>query len=350
MRTNPVLSISVVILVLLAAACSSRRNASERACARAEKHRAKAIWLCPQMLGMDSAAIRFVIPGDTAVTTARWTDPEVDSLLAACEQFAAALAIERSLFQFALEQRDSAAAVRATPPPRYNGAATEAIRRLACAFEPITATTGLCIATVRPGPNGPLLTVEQLPVDTTGKAPCPPQVNPAPCPECTGVASWYRTAFWGIVSVLALGLCIVVLMIARSFRQWPPGYTVVLVLLMASTSMSAQKKSGWHDLPPPMNIVNGGFLLEHAATTGRDATYVALAGVAVGAVMYTQNSAVGGAIGGLSLGYALRLQLRSKKSMRKAAQLFQIGYRAENLYDVVPDSIDAHPHLRIIPK
>lgn len=104
----------------------------------------------------------------------------------------------------------------------------------------------------------------------------------------------------------------------------------------------------WHDLPPPMNIVNGGFLLEHSATTRRDATYVALAGLAVGAVMYTQNPAVGLGIGTVAIGYSIRLNLRSVKSQRKAAQLFQIGYRAEYLYDVVPDSIDAHPHLRII--
>jgi hypothetical protein len=64
--------------------------------------------------------------------------------------------------------------------------------------------------------------------------------------------------------------------------------------------------------------------------------------------MYTQNTAVGIGIGALSLGYSLRLDLRSLKSQRKAAQLMQLGYRAENLYDVVPDSIDAHPHLRII--
>ena len=106
----------------------------------------------------------------------------------------------------------------------------------------------------------------------------------------------------------------------------------------------------WHDLPPPMNIVNGGFLLEHAATTRRDATYVALAGLAAGAVLATQNQAVGIALGTAAVGYSIRLNLRSAKSQRKAGQLFQIGYNALYLYDVVPDSIDAHPHLRIIPK
>lgn len=104
----------------------------------------------------------------------------------------------------------------------------------------------------------------------------------------------------------------------------------------------------WHDLPPPMNIVNAGFLLEHSATTRRDATYVALAGLAAGAVLYSHNPTVGLAVGGFAIGYSIHLNLRSAGSTRRAAQLLQIGYRAEYLYDVVPDSIDAHPHLRII--
>lgn len=106
----------------------------------------------------------------------------------------------------------------------------------------------------------------------------------------------------------------------------------------------------WHDLPPPMNVVNAGFLLEHSATTRRDATYVALLGLAAGAVLHTQNPTVGLAVGTMALGYTLRLHLVSCKDQRRAAQLLQIGYRAEYLYDVVPDSIDAHPHLRIIPR
>lgn len=142
-------------------------------------------------------------------------------------------------------------------------------------------------------------------------------------------AKWHRGIAW---KALAIGLLLFGTLWALPVRCQP-----------------ADSRLGkWHDLPPPMNIVNGGFLLEHSATTRRDATYVALAGLAVGAVMYTQNPAVGLGIGTVAIGYSIRLNLRSVKSQRKAAQLFQIGYRAEYLYDVVPDSIDAHPHLRII--
>jgi hypothetical protein len=147
--------------------------------------------------------------------------------------------------------------------------------------------------------------------------------------------------------------------------QWPEamwhGHTALKLLSVALALLAvlwavpvrcqplADSRLGkWHDLPPAMNVVNAGFLLEHGATTRRDATYVALAGLAVGAVMYTQNAAVGLTIGTLSVGYSIRLNLRSCKSQRTAARLLQLGYRAEYLYDVVPDSIDAHPHLRII--
>jgi hypothetical protein len=185
------------------------------------------------------------------------------------------------------------------------------------------------------------------------------QVVAKECPP-PGVASWYRTAFWWLVALLAVGVSVVVLMVWRGMRSIP-----VITLMVAASMANAQTDTtrharwtnqaamhrdgrGWHDLPPPMNIVNAGFLLEQSATTRRDATYLTLTGLAVGAVMYTQNTAVGIGIGALSLGYSLRLDLRSLKSQRKAAQLMQLGYRAENLYDVVPDSIDAHPHLRII--
>lgn len=133
---------------------------------------------------------------------------------------------------------------------------------------------------------------------------------------------------------------------------WAIGFLLIVALcaIPAKCQPVDPRLGKWHDLPPPMNIVNAGFLLEHSATTRRDATYLALAGLAAGAVLYTQNPTVGLVVGGVAVGYSIRLNLRSSSSTRRAAQLLQIGYRAEYLYDVVPDSIDAHPHLRIIPR
>lgn len=111
-----------------------------------------------------------------------------------------------------------------------------------------------------------------------------------------------------------------------------------------------QGPGSWHALPPPMNIVNGALLMEHSATTRRDATYVALAGIGAGMVLATQDREVGLAVGTIAIGYSIRLNLRSAKSQRMAAQLWQLGYRAEHLYDIVPDSMDATPHRHVVPK
>lgn len=228
MSRNHTFCLHLLVVVLLATACSSPRKASERDCAKAEKHRARALWLCPPMLHMDSASIRLHLPGDSTSGTARYTDVQVDSIKAACEQYAAALAAERELYIIA--QRDQHAQGVTTPtlhppptqPSLAPAQALHTIRRHACAFDPFTATTGLCVATVRPGPNGPLITLEQLPLDTTAKAPCPPSVKPAPCPTCTGVASWYRWAFWITLPITLLLAAFVLRVIVVSMRANSP--------------------------------------------------------------------------------------------------------------------------------
>lgn len=190
--------------VLLLAACSSQR-ASERACRKADKHIAKAVWLCPDVLRHDSATVTFTLPGDSAATTAAFTDPIVDSLLKACEDFALAIVHERDSLANALIIHGTG---QAEDGSRVNGfgvrpgvspaptvpAATARMREQLCYFEPIEANTDVCYARVRPGPNGPLLTLEQKPYKAVATAPCPPQVGRPPCPACNGVAAWWRVA------------------------------------------------------------------------------------------------------------------------------------------------------------
>lgn len=106
----------------------------------------------------------------------------------------------------------------------------------------------------------------------------------------------------------------------------------------------------WHELPPPMNLVNAGLLLQHDGYMQRDATYVAIAGLAAGALLYTENQAVGGAVVVASFSVSFHLHLRGAQSRRKAGQLLQNHYSVLMDYDIVPDSIDAvRPH-RIKPR
>lgn len=191
------------LVALMTVACSQPRKAGDRACRKADRHLARAVWLCPDILTRDSATVTFTLPGDSVATTLRYTDPLVDSLLAACEQFAAVLLAERRLLG------DIDTTVHRSPivvhPAR--APAVAAIQRVACAFEPYTETVGLCTITVRPGANGPLLTVVQEPYTQTQRTPCPPQVQRPPCPP-PGVAGWYRWGFW-----ICAPLCLLLLVL-----------------------------------------------------------------------------------------------------------------------------------------
>ncbi len=210
---------------LMLVACSSPRKASERACAKAERYRAKAVWLCPQMLDMDSATARYELPGDSAQQHAAYTQADVDSILTACLQLREALDAERELYAATMAQRSDSAAVP-PPAPTRPGAATRAalntLRRQACDFEPLEAAAGICRARVTAGPGGPLLRLEQLPIDTALRAPCPPALKPTTTVTHTGVASWYRPAFWTLLVITALLVAMLARMVAVHMRTNTP--------------------------------------------------------------------------------------------------------------------------------
>lgn len=106
----------------------------------------------------------------------------------------------------------------------------------------------------------------------------------------------------------------------------------------------------WHELPPPANIVNAGFAMEHSNAVRRDARWLRLAGAAMGAVLWTQNRAVGYAVGGAVLSYSVVLDFRSTRSGREAGRLLQLGYTVHERYDLVPDSLDDGLRERLIPQ
>jgi hypothetical protein len=201
------------LAVLMLASCVSPRKAKQRDCNTADRLIARAIAKCPGVLKPDSTKVPFHLPGDSAQADARYTDPEIDSLLAACEQFAAALASERELY-LALELERAAAGqagkqvpgLPTTLPTPQRTKAIDRIREEACAFEPITASTMLCEAVVVPGHNGPLLQLEQLPLDSILKAQCPPQVAFAPCEKSHVSSNWIVGFFILLILCIALAL------------------------------------------------------------------------------------------------------------------------------------------------
>lgn len=334
--------------VLFVGACSTTR----KACERANGHMAKAVQMCPDLLTAKERVdtVTVYLPGSAGAGEGSYTQAEMDSVAHLCSTLLAAA--QRKVGEaYAANRKESAVEPL-----------VQRMRANLCDLQPVELNDSALILRIWTERGQLRYYYHVLP--QVAKAPVKSVVAQVVTKECPpeGVASWYRTAFWWLVALLACGVAIVVLMVWRALRTVP-----VITLILTATLATAQTDTtqharwtnqaamhrdgrGWHDLPPPMNIVNAGYLLEDAAVCRRDATYLSLAGLLVGGVMYTQNPAVGATIAGGALVYSLRLNLRGLKSQRMAARLMQLGYRAENLYDVVPDSIDAHPHLRIVPK
>ncbi|HRH68902.1 MAG TPA: hypothetical protein PLB89_05275 [Flavobacteriales bacterium] len=106
----------------------------------------------------------------------------------------------------------------------------------------------------------------------------------------------------------------------------------------------------WHELPPPANIVNGGYAIQYAGMAKRDARWMRIVGIGLGAVLWTQNENVGYAVGGIAIGYSTVLDFRSSKSMGEAGRLLRNGYSVNERYDLVPDSIADGVRERLIPQ
>ena len=197
------------LAVLLLMACSSPRKASERACRKAERHMARAVWLCPDMMRLDSA-LYIMSPVRMEVPVAYSDSINYDSLLSACAALNAALEVRVADTSRAWQSP----VVIHSPQMRQVAVrnATTAIRQAACDWKDFTQTFGRLTVTVKNSTAGPLLTVEDA--GETVKVPCPPAIGRAPCPE-PGVATWYRSFTWTVIGLFALILIGVISWVMR---------------------------------------------------------------------------------------------------------------------------------------
>ena len=76
---------------------------------------------------------------------------------------------------------------------------------------------------------------------------------------------------------------------------------------------------------------------------------MALPGRLVGGVLARETGGVGPTGAGACLIGGVHFNLASSRSVRKAGSFLQSGYQITNRYEIVPDSIDQGPHLRIVP-
>jgi hypothetical protein len=124
----------------------------------------------------------------------------------------------------------------------------------------------------------------------------------------------------------------------------------IVLVIVASITSAVLGQPLHHQLPPPGNVVNGGFLLERGATQQRNALISTITGAALGAVFYSQNQTVGTAIGGIGMGLGIVLQFDGLRAQRRGAILLQLGYNVNTRYELVPDSVDQVTPLRMIPR
>lgn len=86
MSTRPL--IPILALAVLLTACGTPR----KACRKADRHMAKAVFLCPKVLNARTDTVLVKLPGDTITIAVPWSEGPVntDTLLAQCDSLRAA--------------------------------------------------------------------------------------------------------------------------------------------------------------------------------------------------------------------------------------------------------------------
>lgn len=178
----------LIMCVAFLAACNTPR----KACRKAERLIARAVWKCPEVLAHDSATV--TIRPDSATFQAQPPQVDLDSLLAACAELNAALLAERTAPRPKL--------ATANPAPRQQVTKAVAnIQRSACDWPSFVERFGNITVEVKNQGGIPLLVLTDP--GETFKVPCPPMVNR---PVITGVAQWYRSYFWVTIGFIIIGI------------------------------------------------------------------------------------------------------------------------------------------------
>lgn len=205
-RVLPTLFLCAVLLM----ACGGPR----KACRKAARLQIRAAMLCPELLRVDTArrTATLQMPGDTTTAELPWSDPDLDSLLAACEQLREAFAADAELMRMERDTLVARLLVRERPHARH---AVRQVRAEACTFEPFTVHGRRSIVLVEPGDGQPKVTVVDLPVtEAVNCPPCPPQtVLDTASP--TRAVGWL---WWLLVAGLLVALA--VWMLRMNTRAW----------------------------------------------------------------------------------------------------------------------------------
>lgn len=213
----------VGFVALMLAACTGPRKASERACRKAERHVAKAVWMCPAVLEVDTVVrtVDVVLPGDSVSVPVRLAHSlDVDSILAQCEHLREVIAAERDLYAAALGERQLDRTQPVAQPAVRR--AVDALQRSACQWEPLTYEHALFTLTVSPGESQPLITVQVK--DRVAQAPCPrcpPRVKVDRVVQEGVHPGWKTFGQWviGLISLIVLLILAGVVWVLRNHHS-----------------------------------------------------------------------------------------------------------------------------------
>lgn len=342
--------------VLMLAACRTPR----KACVRAERNVARAVYLCPAILQATTRTdtVQVTVPGDAGAGEAQYTQAQIDSVVHLCN-----VLVNRSL-KYNTERRKEHEAKLGEVQGELSATTQQlrALRAYVCRFDTVAVQDSLFSMRIWADSKGGikyLYYVHPRTVTTTRTTTTPGvSLRDAPCPD--GVATWWRT-----VALICMGLLLLTNLrklvgLFMSMKAW------AMLALLATTTGMAQTDSAakaherewmrpatdgrmYHQLPPPANLVNAGLFLEHDARMQRTGIWSALIGGAASAVLWEHNPDVGRSLAAASGTSLLYFTIRSNRSRRKAGTLLQSGYRIDHRYEIIPDSVEVGPHMRIMP-
>lgn len=189
------------LMLLGGTACDGPR----KACRKAEGLMARAVQKCPELMQLQERidTVVVVVPGAVDSGSTGYTQADMDSVEALCS----------TLLNRALQQQQRPAA-----QPTMERV-VERMRTHLCDLEPVELRDSVLALKIwtEAGELRYWYQVEPRKATTTVRT-VHAQVAAKPCPPA-GVASWYRTAFWILASLLLLGLACVVLIVVNAMRH-----------------------------------------------------------------------------------------------------------------------------------
>jgi hypothetical protein len=212
------------LLALMAMSCTQPRKAAQRACAKAERHMAKAIYKCPDLLKqhVQHDTVTVYLPGTTDQGETGYTQADMDSMMHLCGELMARVQERARIANQKVATLESEKEYRRETLRQAQGDITKRMRMALCDLEAVTVTDSLLHLKI--WTEGGKLKYWYNVLPRTAQAAVTTVTTQVATKECppAGVASGWRTYAITITSLLLLALVIVGLMVFQGLRANDP--------------------------------------------------------------------------------------------------------------------------------